>query len=388
MAGNVGGYAAPKAGGGSSIPTPVSLANGGTGSALADPNADRILFWDDSAGAFTFLVASTGLTITGTNLTASGATVADADYGDVTVSSTGTVWTIDAGVVSNAKLRNSGACSVIGRNANSTGVPADISASEGEVLRRVSNVLGFGTVTSAGIAAGAVGTSQIASSNVTYAKIQDAAACSILGRAGNSVGAMADIAAGEGEVLRRASNVVGFGTILSAGIASQAVTYAKIQNVAANSVIGRAANSAGVSADISATEAAGAGLLTFNDTTNVIGFYQSTSAGTLVSSGPVISVSYEIFALTTVTLATLLDATHSTVLVNNSSDIVIDLPTAAGITGKKYVIKKISNNANTVTIDASSAQTIDGATTVVLNAQYQSREIISNGSNWFVISQI
>lgn len=36
---------------------------------LADPNADRFLFWDDSAGAYAFLVPSTGLTISGTNLT-------------------------------------------------------------------------------------------------------------------------------------------------------------------------------------------------------------------------------------------------------------------------------------------------------------------------------
>lgn len=35
----------------------------------ADPNADRILFWDDSAGATTWLTASTGLTITTTSMT-------------------------------------------------------------------------------------------------------------------------------------------------------------------------------------------------------------------------------------------------------------------------------------------------------------------------------
>lgn len=33
-----------------------------------DPNADRILFWDDSAGLVAFLAASTGLAITTTNL--------------------------------------------------------------------------------------------------------------------------------------------------------------------------------------------------------------------------------------------------------------------------------------------------------------------------------
>lgn len=47
----------------------LPLANGGTGSALTDPNADRIGFWDDSAGIFTWLTASTGLTISGTSMT-------------------------------------------------------------------------------------------------------------------------------------------------------------------------------------------------------------------------------------------------------------------------------------------------------------------------------
>lgn len=48
---------------------PLSLANGGTGVALVDPDADRIIFWDDSAGQVTFLTAGSGLTITGTTLT-------------------------------------------------------------------------------------------------------------------------------------------------------------------------------------------------------------------------------------------------------------------------------------------------------------------------------
>lgn len=39
---------------------------------LADPNADRILFWDDSAGAYAYLVPGTGIDITGTTISASG----------------------------------------------------------------------------------------------------------------------------------------------------------------------------------------------------------------------------------------------------------------------------------------------------------------------------
>jgi hypothetical protein len=51
----------------------VPLAKGGTGVALVDPNADRLLFWDDSAGAVAF-ASVTGMAFSGTVL-ASGARV-------------------------------------------------------------------------------------------------------------------------------------------------------------------------------------------------------------------------------------------------------------------------------------------------------------------------
>lgn len=50
--------------------TDVALADGGTGASLSDPNADRILFWDDSAGAMTWLTPGNGLTITATTIDA------------------------------------------------------------------------------------------------------------------------------------------------------------------------------------------------------------------------------------------------------------------------------------------------------------------------------
>lgn len=50
--------------------TDVALADGGTGASLVDPNADRVIFWDDSAGSVTWLTMGTGLTITGTTLDA------------------------------------------------------------------------------------------------------------------------------------------------------------------------------------------------------------------------------------------------------------------------------------------------------------------------------
>lgn len=50
--------------------TDVALADGGTGASLSDPNADRLMFWDDSAGTMAWLEVSTGLNLTGTTLTA------------------------------------------------------------------------------------------------------------------------------------------------------------------------------------------------------------------------------------------------------------------------------------------------------------------------------
>lgn len=52
--------------------TDVALADGGTGASLSDPNADRIMFWDDSAGQVTWLEVGSGLSISGTTLTATG----------------------------------------------------------------------------------------------------------------------------------------------------------------------------------------------------------------------------------------------------------------------------------------------------------------------------
>lgn len=168
----------------------------------------------------------------------------DGDRGDITVAAL--VWTIDNDAVTDAKLRNSAALSVIGRSANSSGDPADISttSSSAAVLRESGGVLGFGTVATAGITDDAV----------TDAKLRNSAALSVIGRASNSSGDPADIAAAnDGEVLRRSGTTLGFGTIATGGLADDSVTDAKLRESTALSVIGRAANSTGNPADIAAS---------------------------------------------------------------------------------------------------------------------------------------
>src|SRR5690606_8454783 len=52
----------------------LGISNGGLGVSLIDPNADRILFWDDSAGVFSYLTVGSNLTIDDTTLNAAGGT--------------------------------------------------------------------------------------------------------------------------------------------------------------------------------------------------------------------------------------------------------------------------------------------------------------------------
>jgi hypothetical protein len=60
--------------------------------ALADPNADGILFWDDSESAYKFLTASTGLSISAANLTVDRTALGTGTWG----SGSGIVWTFNA----------------------------------------------------------------------------------------------------------------------------------------------------------------------------------------------------------------------------------------------------------------------------------------------------
>jgi len=65
--------------------------------------------------------------------------------------------TISNNAVTDAKLRDSAGLSVIGRSASTTGDPADIlAASDGHVLRRSGATVGFGTVATAGVADDAI----------------------------------------------------------------------------------------------------------------------------------------------------------------------------------------------------------------------------------------
>ena len=75
------------------------------------------------------------------------------------------------------------------------------------------------------------------------------------------------------------------------------------------------------------------------------------------------------------------------ILVNDGSGgATMTLPTAVGNEGMRILIKKIGDTANVV-LDPVNGETIDGAGDVTLGTQYDFKEIVSDGSNWYIIGE-
>jgi len=210
--------------------------------------------------------------------------VADGDKGDITVSSSGTVWTIDNNVISNAKIRQSAGLSVIGRAGSTTGDVADITASsEGQVLRRtIGGGLEFALLNS----------DNIVNFGVSNSKIGPRSGLSVMGRSANTTGVVADITAGtDGHVLRRSGTALGFGQIVADGIADGTITLIKMANITGPTILGRSASGAGAVAELNTSQlysimnisnAASNRLLRFNSATSIVGVTDLTyNNGTL-----------------------------------------------------------------------------------------------------------
>lgn len=64
--------------------------------------------------------------------------------------------------------------------------------------------------------------------------------------------------------------------------------------------------------------------------------------------------------------------------------ITITLPTAVGVPGRQYQIKRINSSGGTVIVTTTGGQAIDGTSSITLLQQYETLSVMSDNANWMV----
>lgn len=116
---------------------------------------------------------------------------------------------------------------------------------------------------------------------------------------------------------------------------------------------------------------------------NVRNFANTATNLSIADTGVVSFFNAINFDYMAVTSATTLNTTHYYVSASGSTTYAITLPTAVGVQGRVYIVKSNMNAGVLLTVNTTSSQTIDGATSRAL-ARFESLQVISNGSNWEV----
>lgn len=196
------------------------LENGTTFNSLTRAQIEAALV----AGAnVTITPAGSGATRTLTIAASGGGGVSDGDKGDITVSGGGATWTIDAGAVTVSKMANMAASTILGNNTGSPAAPIALTVAQVKTLLAIAagDVSGLAAVATSGSA------SDLGAGTMPTARLP---------------------AFGSGDVSFAASG--GAGTI-----ANDAVTNAKMANMATASIKGRVTAATGDPEDLTGTQA-------------------------------------------------------------------------------------------------------------------------------------
>lgn len=114
---------------------------------------------------------------------------------------------------------------------------------------------------------------------------------------------------------------------------------------------------------------------------NGVGINTNSPVSTLDVNGSTAS------KVNTITANTTLDDTYSNIVCNNTTTITITLPLANTCLGREYNIKRI--NTGNVNVVRGGTNTIDGATSWLLDDPYEVAVFISDGNaSWAVMSQV
>jgi hypothetical protein len=137
----------------------------------------------------------------------------------------------------------------------------------------------------------------------------------------------------------------------------------------------------------------------FDDTSGATGdLYYRDSSGNFIrlgvgSSNQVLSVVSGLPAWRQVIFATASKTANYTITSSDtvifadctSGNVTITLPTASSVSGYRFIVKRTDSSTNSVSVARSSSDTIDGATSHNLGAQYTTMSFVSDGSNWYIV---
>ena len=106
----------------------------------------------------------------------------------------------------------------------------------------------------------------------------------------------------------------------------------------------------------------------------------ATLTYTIVGGDGLVSTTTTPYAPTTEE-AVLVDAT--------AGNMVVNLPAATLRKGSQLVISKVDASANTVTVNRAGSDTVEGATSVVLTAQWDKLVLLSDGvASWGILASV
>lgn len=177
----------------------------------------------------------------------------DGDYGDITVSGSGTVLTIDTEAVTLAKIQNITTDRLLGRDTAGTGVTEQLTVGGG-VEFTGSGGIQRSALTGDVTAPAGSGTTTLGNNVVSNAKLATTATDTLLGRDTAGVGNVEYITLDPtlefsgSQTIRRAA--IGGDVVLSAGsntalIPDDTITHAKYQNIATDRLLGRTTAASG-----------------------------------------------------------------------------------------------------------------------------------------------
>lgn len=146
-----------------------------------------------------------------------------------------------------------------------------------------------------------------------------------------------------------------WGTIATSDLAGVSIPNGNLANMAASTIKGQSASGVGVPMDLTVAQV--------NTILTVAANAQSSS-----------------YALT--------PNDQTVIFTTGSSSLTATFPTAIGVSGKRYTIKKGDSTSGTIVLRTTSSQTIDGNSdgSLFINTVNEALEVESDGSNWTIIS--